>query len=253
MSDPCRSSSSPDPRTRRRPASCSTPSARAGARSRGSSCRRAPTSRVFERELIGDGRDAGRARHDVRRPRARDRAPRRLVGATRRRRSSASGSSRRRSRTRRSRRSPPSPRTPGFLRAALRAGRRAGALADHAAALHRRRARVAAGAAAPRTRPPRSTTATRARSSGCDRVDAELFAWRALDALRAQPRRLGRDARLLLRLRRPHAAGARRGRDARARRRRGGDRLAHVRARPHRLRRPRGDARRRSWASSRPR
>ena len=55
----------------------------------------------------------------------------------------------------------------------------------------------------------------RARWSGSARVDADLFAWRALDALRARAAALGRHARLLLRLRRLHAAAARRGRDAR--------------------------------------
>ena len=46
-------------------------------------------------------------------------------------------------------------------------------------------------------------------------VDAELFAWRALDALAAEPAALGHDPGVRLRVRRLHAARARRARDAR--------------------------------------
>ncbi len=63
------------------------------------------------------------------------------------------------------------------------------------------------------------------------RVDAELYAWRALDALRAAPGRWGARAGVLLRVRRPAPARARRGRDARAGRRRRGHRVADLRAR----------------------
>ncbi len=71
------------------------------------------------------------------------------------------------------------------------------------------------------------------------RVDRDLFAWRALDALRAAPTRVGRRPRLLLWLRRPDAARARRRRDAVPGRRRRGRRVADLRARAGDVRRAR--------------
>ena len=80
-------------------------------------------------------------------------------------------------------------------------------------------------------------SAYRRRLEELGRPDQEGYAWAVLDALRAEPGRVGRPARLLLRLRRPHADGARRGRDARPPLR---DRRLHrapVRARAGRVRR----------------
>ena len=86
------------------------------------------------------------------------------------------------------------------------------------------RRRCARGRRRPRRRlrrraRPRSTPRTGAGSERLGRPDREGYAWAALDALRAAPGRVGRAARLPLRLRRPHADAARRGRDALAPRR----------------------------------
>ena len=78
----------------------------------------------------------------------------------------------------------------------------------------------------------------RARSAPSTR---EGLARAALDALRERPGRLGRPAGVPLRLRRPDAAAARHGRDARPPRRR--LRRARLRAGPRGVRRPGGDGR----------
>ena len=85
--------------------------------------------------------------------------------------------------------------------------------------------------------------AYRRRLERLGRPDREGHAWAALDALRADPARMGRAAGLPLRLRRPDADRARRGRDAQPPRGRRRLRRAAVRARPGRVRRPRGDRR----------
>ena len=251
MSDPCRSRSSPDPRTRRRPASCWTPSAPAGARSRGSSCRRAADVARFERELLGDGATqagrvttfAGLTREIARRagwwartvgPLQRERlVAQAIADAPLDALAGVAG-------------------TPRFPACRARVRRRAGALAGHAAALHRRRARVAGGdARRARGGCDLRPLHARARAARPRRPRAVRLA-RARRAARATGR-VGRDARLPLRLRRLHRARARRGRDAGARRGRGRDGLAAVRARA--ARRSPGVPRRssRSSASSRAR
>ena len=84
------------------------------------------------------------------------------------------------------------------------------------------------------------TRSTARRSRGCGRPDGEQRAVRALDAPAHTAARVGRHARAVLRLRRPHAAAARRDRDAGAGRRCAGHGVARLRARQDRVRRARG-------------
>ena len=148
----------------------------------------------YARELAARG-DGARVGAHVRRPGARDRAAGRLrrataVGAAARAGARAGGRGGPLPGAARARPARPgSPSAAGDLIAELRA------LAGHAAARSPRRCAPGRGGLAPgratRATSRRSTGPTRARSSGCERVDAELFAWRALDALRAAPGRWG--------------------------------------------------------------
>ncbi len=76
------------------------------------------------------------------------------------------------------------------------------------------------------------------------RVDGDLYAWRALDALRAAPARWGTDAVFFYGFDDLHPLRARRGRDARAGRRRLGHRVAHLRGRARGAERAGRDGRR---------
>ena len=150
-----------------------------------------------------------------------------------------------------------------------RADRRARALAHHAAAVRRGAAAWAARTDAAAATPARSASLYRAYARELERlgrVDRELFAWRALDALRAEPRRWGRTPVFFYGFDDLTGARARRGRDAVAGRRRRGHGVAHLRARPRGARRARrggagaaGDRRRgaascrRSTSTTRPR
>ena len=127
---------------------------------------------------------------------------------------------------------------PARLRARRRALRcRAGPLDGRAGAPHARAARL--GRRRPRRAYAEEVAAIyRGYRDGLESAglaDAELFAWRALDALRREPAALGRHAGVRLRLRRLRSAAARRARDARPPLRGRRDGLAAVRARSHRV------------------
>ena len=158
-----------------------------------------PTARRRRALLARAGRRGGGARigAHVRRAGARDRPPGRLrraaaVGAAAR-----AGAAPGRARRRSARRSPAPRRPPGSSTRGRRPDRRAPALADHAAAVRRGDAQL--GRADDRRRgPTRDDVAAiylaYARElERLGRVDAELYAWRALDALRAGPGRWGDD------------------------------------------------------------
>ena len=136
----------------------------------------------------------------------------------------------------------PGRRVAGFRGRGRRADRRAAALAGDSAAL---RAALASLGGGDRRRGHR-TRATSRRSTAATPESSERSAASTASCTRGarsmrcvRPRALGRRAGLLLRLRRPDAARARRGRDAVPGRRRAGHRVAHLRARPRGAQRPR--------------
>ena len=222
----CRSRWSPDPPTPPRRASCW--SGYAG-RARREPLLVVPTAADVEhyrRELAGDGRRVRRRGRALRLAGREIARPRRGARARRSARWRASRVAARRA-SARVRRSPASPRRPP-RRASPRARgalRRARALRVDPARVHPGAAR--AGRPAPTGRAAYADELARAvrglpraRSSGSGARRRELRALAALDALRARPARWGATPGVPLRLRRPHAAAARRGRDARRPRRR---------------------------------
>ena len=187
---------------------------------------------------------------DVPQPRARDRAARpALRRAAARAASRATASCAPRSPTCRCGRSPRSAATPGFAAPPARCSPSCSARSS--------RPRASPSALRAWAEPARAAyadelaalyAAYRRRLEALGRPDREGYAWAALDALRADPAAWGGAARVLLRLRRPHADRARRGRDARAPREADVCVALPVRARPRRVRRA---ARRRSRSCAR--